>query len=156
MINVTVDGKQYQEMHVDGGASSQVFIYPPYFHMKEIAASKGFDRKRVLYIIRNDRLDPDWTDVHRRTLSIASKAISSLIHTQGNGDLYRMYLTASRDGLDYNLAFIPSDFTLVSKSQFDQAYMTQLFAKGYDAAVKGYPWQKFPPGYGPNPLANVP
>ena len=29
MIDVNVDGKHYQEMHVDGGASAQVFVYPP-------------------------------------------------------------------------------------------------------------------------------
>jgi predicted acylesterase/phospholipase RssA len=28
MINVEADGKQYQEMNVDGGASAQVFVYP--------------------------------------------------------------------------------------------------------------------------------
>ncbi len=156
MIDVTVDGKAYQEMHVDGGTTAQVFIYPPHFHLREIAAENGFDRKRTLYIIRNARLDPGWANVDRRTLSIASKAISSLIHTQGNGDLNRLYLTATRDALDYNLAYIPSDFTMVSKSQFDPDYMSQLFARGHDAAVKGYPWQQYPPGYGPNPLDDTP
>ena len=28
MLDVTVGGERYQEMHVDGGASSQVFLYP--------------------------------------------------------------------------------------------------------------------------------
>jgi hypothetical protein len=156
MINVTVDGQHYQEMHVDGGATAQVFIYPPRFHLKEVAAEHGFDRKRTLYIIRNARVDSDWADVERRTLNIASTAISSLIHNQGNGDLIRMYLTAGRDHLDYNLAYIPADFTLVSKSPFDPVFMTQLFNRGHDMAAKGYPWQKYPPGYGPSELAAAP
>jgi hypothetical protein len=153
MIDVTVDGKHYQEMHVDGGAIAQVFIYPQRFHLKEIAAEHGYDRHRTLYIIRNARLDPEWSHINRRTMSIAANAISSLIQTQGNGDLNRMYLTAGRDHLDYNLAYIPSDFTLVSKSQFDPDYMGQLFAKGRDMAASGYPWQKYPPGYEPEPVA---
>jgi hypothetical protein len=33
MIDVEVDGKPYQEMHVDGGASAQVFVYPPSLHV---------------------------------------------------------------------------------------------------------------------------
>jgi hypothetical protein len=156
MIDVTVDGKHYQEMHVDGGATAQVFIYPPKFHLKEISAEHGLDRKRTLYIIRNARVDSDWANVNRRTLSIATTAISSLIHNQGNGDLIRIYLTAQRDHLDYNLAYIPADFTLVTKSPFDPVYMTQLFARGHDMAAKGYPWQKYPPGYGPNPMAEAP
>lgn len=149
MMDVSVDGKQYHEMHVDGGATAQVFIYPPRFHLQEMAASNGFDRKRTLYIIRNARLDADWANVDRRTLSIAGSAISSLIHSQGNGDLYRMYLTAQRDRLDYNLAFIPADFSAVSKSQFDPDYMSQLFDRGYQMASKGFKWEKHPPGYGP-------
>jgi Patatin-like phospholipase len=28
MVEVEVDGRRYQEMHVDGGASAQVFVYP--------------------------------------------------------------------------------------------------------------------------------
>jgi predicted acylesterase/phospholipase RssA len=28
MFNVTLDGKQYQEMHVDGGTFAQAFLYP--------------------------------------------------------------------------------------------------------------------------------
>jgi hypothetical protein len=153
MIDVTVDGKHYQEMHVDGGATAQVFIYPQRFHLKEISAEKGFDRQRTLYIIRNARLEPSWAHIDRRTMSIATNAISALIQSQGNGDLNRMYLTAGRDHLDYNLAYIPSDFTQVSKSTFDPVYMRQLFARGHDLAVKGYPWQKYPPGYEPEPVA---
>ena len=156
MIDVTVDGNHYQEMHVDGGATAQVFIYPPRFHLQEMAHAGGYDRKRTLYIIRNARLDSDWANVERRTLTIASKAISSLIHNQGNGDLIRMYLTSERDHLDYNLAYIPSDFALVSKSQFDPVYMTQLFDRGRDMAAKGYTWEKYPPGYGPDSLAKAP
>jgi hypothetical protein len=33
MIDVEVDGKPYQEMHVDGGASAHVFVYPPSLHV---------------------------------------------------------------------------------------------------------------------------
>jgi hypothetical protein len=39
----------------------------------------------------------------------------SLIHTRGIGDLYRIYATARRDGVDSNLAFIPSSFNAPPK-----------------------------------------
>ncbi|MGZ8159723.1 MAG: patatin-like phospholipase family protein [Methylobacter sp.] len=147
MIDVVANGKQYQEMHVDGGAIAQVFVYPPSLKLKEAAHKIGIDRERNLYVIRNARLDPDWSEVERRTLSIAGKAISSLIRTQGIGDLYRIYLSAQRDGLDYNLAFIPSEFHAPHKEDFDKDYMQKLFLTGYEAAEKGYPWAKTPPGY---------
>jgi hypothetical protein len=147
MIDVDVDGQHYQEMHVDGGAMSQVFLYPPSINIAEHTRANKIARKRVLYLIRNARLDPDWDSVERQTLGIAGKAISSLIHTQGLGDLYRIYLTAKRDGFDYNLAYIPGTFKVAHKEQFDPNYMRPLFNAGYEMAKKGYPWEKTPPGY---------
>ncbi|MGR8932970.1 MAG: patatin-like phospholipase family protein, partial [Gammaproteobacteria bacterium] len=131
MIDVEANGKHYQEMHVDGGTVAQVFVYPPHLNVKAESANIGLKRERHLYIIRNARLDPAWSDVERRSLTIAGKAIESLISTQGIGDLYRIYLTAERDGLDYNLAFIPKTFNTPHKEDFDTGYMRALFENGY-------------------------
>ena len=147
LIDVEAHGKHYQEMHVDGGAVAQVFAYPPSINLEELSKKYDFQRERTLYIIRNGRLDPQYAEVERRTLSIAARAISSLIHSQGVGDLYRLYLTSQRDGVFFNLAFIPSSFNFPHKEDFDTAYMRRLFDTGYDLAVKGYPWAKAPPEY---------
>ncbi|MBX3363095.1 MAG: patatin-like phospholipase family protein [Phycisphaeraceae bacterium] len=148
MFDVEVDGTKYQEMHVDGGAKAQVFLYPPTLHLDEAVAAEGFQRERVAYIIRNARLDPKWVDVRRKTLPIAGRAIDSLIQTQGVGDLYRIYITSQRDGVDFNLAFIPATFNEQAKEAFDPVYMTKLFDVGYAQAIAagGYPWHKSPPG----------
>lgn len=147
LFDVEIDGKPYQEMHVDGGAMAQVFLYPPRL-MASLQAngSKVPERERHVYVIRNARLDPDWQAVERSTMTIAGRAINSLIHTQGIGDLYRIYLTAQRDGLDFNLAYIGEDFNAPHKEEFDNGYMRALYDYGYQRAVKGYPWQKAPPG----------
>ena len=147
MIDVAVDAKQYQEMHVDGGASGQVFVYPPQLKVAEISREAGITRERSAYIIRNARLDPDWADTHRKVLSIAGRAVSSLIQSQGVGDLYRIYATTQRDGVDFNLAYIPSTFSLASPQPFDRAYMNELFKVGYELGKAGYQWAKTPPGY---------
>ena len=147
MIDVEVNGKPYQEMHVDGGTQAQVFLYPVgLFNRIRQEGIKLPPRARSVYVIRNARLDPDWASVDRNTLTIAGRAISSLIQTQGVGDLYRIYLTAQQDGLDYNLAYIGADFNAEHKEDFDTAYMRALFDYGYQLAKKGYPWQKAPPG----------
>lgn len=148
LLDVEAQGAHYQEMHVDGGAMTQVFLYPPTMKVAELAKDlAGVTRQRRGYIIRNSRIDPHWADVERSTLSIAGRAIDTLIQTQGIGDLYRIYVDAQRDGVDFNLAYIPASFTLASKAPFDKAYMTKLFQVGYDLARAGYPWQKTPPGY---------
>lgn len=147
MIDVEANGHPYQEMHVDGGTMAQVFVYPPVLHLKELGKQNRFDRERRAYVIRNSRLDPAWAQVDRRTMSILGRAISSLITTQGIGDLYRIYLTCQRDGVDYNLAYIPASFHAPHKEEFDTEYMRVLFKTAYDMAAKGYPWAKTPPGY---------
>src|SRR5512144_672509 len=80
MIDVEAGGKQYQEMHVDGGTMAQVFLYPPTIghKIKELEKGMAEVRERKLYIIRNSRLDPEWAHVDRQTLTIVGRAISTL------------------------------------------------------------------------------
>lgn len=149
MIDVEVDGQPYQEMHVDGGTMAQVIIYPASLDILKEAKNRGITlRKRRLYVIRNARLDADWAAVDRQTLSILRRAIASLIQTQGKGDLYQIYAIAERDGVQYNLAYIPETFNAEHKEEFDTEYMRQLFDLAYQKARTGYPWKKKPPGFG--------
>lgn len=147
MFDFILDEQVFQEMHVDGGASTQVFLYPSSAAIK--AAELGIKRRtnRQAYIIRNSRLDPRWSETERRTLSVAGKAISQLIQTQGIGDLYRIYSTAQSDDVGFNLAYIGSDFNEPHTEEFDTKYMNALFQYGYAQAIKGYPWSKYPPGF---------
>ena len=146
MIDVEVDGASYQEMHVDGGATAQVYLFPT--SLGSTIRDKGLwiERERTAYIIRNARLDPDWASIDRRTLSILGRAISSLTQTQGVGDLYQIYLNARHNKMDFNLAFIDPDFDVEHKEEFDTEYMRALFDYAYQLAREGYPWQKTPPG----------
>lgn len=147
MIDVEAGDRSYQEMHVDGGASAQVFVYPPSLQVNAVAKGHGISRERHLYVIRNARLDPRWEEIKRRTLTILGRAISSLIQTQGVGDLYRIYIAAVRDEIDFNLASIPETFKVKLEEPFDPHYMRALFEVGYQLGRNGYPWAKVPPGY---------
>jgi hypothetical protein len=79
-------------------------------------------------------------------LSITQRSIATLIKNQGIGDLYRIYSITRQDGIDFNLASIPSDFGDTSDEPFDQRYMVALFDRGYDLGSHNYPWTKAPPG----------
>jgi predicted acylesterase/phospholipase RssA len=149
LIDVEIDGKKYQEMHVDGGAMAQVFVYPLGLDFDALATRYYAERQRSLYIIRNARIDAEWAQTTRRTYSIAERAITSLIQAQGVGDLFRIYLQAERDGLDFKLAHIPASFNAPHKEEFDPDYMHALFDVGFELAAKGYPWLDAPPGVVP-------
>ena len=148
MIDVMADGKHYQEMNVDGGAATELFLYPT--ALSEMALKEGVVsrfKNRQAYIIRNARLDSDWRQVERNTLSIMGRAVDQLIQSQGGGDIYRTYLVTQRDGVHFNLAYIGPDFKVPHKKEFDREYMNALFDYARNLSRAGYPWAHTPPGY---------
>jgi len=147
VIPVEVAGKSFDEMHVDGGTGSQVFVYPAAVDWKLVTQKLKVHGTPQVYVIRNSFLDPDYQGVKRSVFPIATRSIDSLIRTQGVGDLYQIYTLCKRDGNDFNLAYIPSDFTEKPVEAFDPIYMKKLYDLGYDMAVNGYPWKNTPPGF---------
>ncbi len=145
LFDVEIDGKKYQEMHVDGGAIAQLFLYPPSINL----GTSGFRRERHAYVIRNARLDPDYAASERRTISIAGRAINIMLAASGQNDVLRTYFVSQRDGVDYNLAYIGPDFSAPKAGEFDQAYMQALYAYGFQEGRDGKAWHKLPPGLQP-------
>jgi hypothetical protein len=148
VLDVDVDGRAYQEMHVDGGAVSQAFLVPPSVNSREGLKASGYRRASVsAYIIRNSRLTTEWSDVEKRTLPIAGKAVATMINYNGVGDLYRMYMVARRAGASFHLAYITDRFDFPHKADFEPAYMRALYHYAFDQAAKGFPWRDGPPGF---------
>lgn len=145
-IEVEADGRRYDEMHVDGGTTTQVFLFPDDLDWEVVADKLEVKGKTRAYVIRNSFLQPQWQAVKPRLVPIAMRSISSLIRTQGVGDIYRIYIEAQAVGIDYNLAHIPTDFQERPKEEFDPEYMQKLFDLGFGLAKDGYPWLKAPPG----------
>lgn len=145
LIEVEADGEKYDEIHVDGGAASQVFLYPASVDWERVVRAAKAQGKPRVYVIRNSRLDPKWKATENKLFPLADRSIATLIRTQGIGDLYRIYDKAVDDGLDFNLAYIPSDFDEVPTEMFDPVYTTKLFNRAYEMAKNGNPWHKMPP-----------
>ena len=146
-IQVRVGGQSYDELHVDGGVTRQVFIAPSIFSFASHDQKPArLATKPRLYVIRNGKIDPEWQSVSENVVSITQRSISTLIKNQGIGDLYRIYSITKRDGIDFNLASIPPDFSETSDEPFDQKYMIALFDRGYNLASHNYSWVKAPPG----------
>jgi hypothetical protein len=144
-IEVNADGQLRQEMHVDGGTTNQVFLLPTQIKAGAMDRKLGIHPVRRLYIVRNGRIDPEFKVVKASTLAIAGRSISTLIKTQGIGDLYQMYEFAQRNGVAYNLAYIPGNFPDTSTESFDPAYMSKLFDLGFQLGREGKGWTRTPP-----------
>jgi hypothetical protein len=145
MIDVAVDGRPFQEMHVDGGVKTEVFMFPPLFFSGLKAQGRFENRKRHIFVIRNGRLDPQWESTARRTNAVARRALRTLIDEQGVDDLRRLYADAQEAGEDFNLAYIDDTFAYPHRRQFAPDYMRELFSYSYGLSRMGYPWKQTPP-----------
>jgi len=148
MMDVMVGGVRRQEMHVDGGATTQVFLYPSNAPVR-LGPASARRTPRVAWIIRNGRTQELSEEVRRGLIPIATRSISTMIASNAVGDIYRMYLVTRRDRVDFNLAYISSRFTVPYEKPFDPAYMNALFEFGRSEIRSNAPWLKRPPGYTP-------
>jgi hypothetical protein len=146
MIDVEADGRRFDELHVDGGVTSQVFVYPTGLDWSRVKERLAVDGPPTLYVINNNRSVLAWEAAPRRVLPILLRSVDSLIRTQGIGDLAQIYLLSQRDGLRFNLAYIPASFKEQPQEKFDPAYMRKLFDLGFERARTGYPWTSGPRG----------
>jgi predicted acylesterase/phospholipase RssA len=145
-IKVRVGTKDYDELHVDGGVTRQVFISPSILHLVSGHRPRKMVDEARLFVIRNGRIDPRWEPVNENVLSVTQRSLSTLIKNQGIGDLYRIYSIAKQNSIEFNLASVPSDFDIRTDEPFDQKYMKALFDRGYEMGKGGYPWVKSLPG----------
>ncbi|MEM9359283.1 MAG: patatin-like phospholipase family protein [Pseudomonadota bacterium] len=147
MLDVTANGKRYQEMHVDGGLIAQAFLYPPSYspsHLRDKRLRHRLPKRRVAYIIRNGRVKRAEAEVKRKTLDISKHAISTMIASSGVNDTYRIFVTTERDDIKFRLAHIKNDFDVVSPGPFDREYMNALYQYGYRLGRRGYHWRDRP------------
>ena len=141
------DGTKYDEMHVDGGVSSQMFFYPVRMDFQEVMEILDVRGTPTIYIIRNAFLHPEYKTISPRLLPIAGRTIDSLIRTQGLGDFFRIATLAERDGLDLNVTWIPEgtneQLEVTPTEEFDPRYMKALFEYGHQRTLNGETWSDF-------------
>lgn len=144
-FDVEVGGKQYDEMHVDGGTITEVFGYGPRLFQESPYAQKLRTEQCRIYVIRNGKLAPESEQVPRKITKIAARSFSTLMKAHSWNDLYRMYAVAQDDGVDFNYVSIPDKYEAHGTEPFDPVEMKRLFGLGLEMAKSGYEWQKEPP-----------
>jgi predicted acylesterase/phospholipase RssA len=149
LIDVVANGKQFQEMHVDGGVGGQFFVAPA----AAMAATSDYRLPATaLYVVINTGLQPDFQIVTRSTPSILTTTVGAAVKVDTRLMIDRAYLAAKRSGVDFNIATIPADFNVPSRGPFDPDYMTALFQRGETLGKSATPFGSAPPPY-PGPPA---
>jgi hypothetical protein len=145
-VDVEVGGRRFQEMHVDGGAATQVFLYPPSLDLRSAAEAGGAARQRTAWVVRNGRIDVESEPTGRNVFRIARRSVETLLHFSGIADIHRIYLTMQRDGVAFRLAAIGPGFDAPRDQPFDPQYMRALFEYGLAQGRTGSAWvERLPP-----------
>ena len=149
LFEVDVDGKRYDEMHVDGAVGFRVFYNGGLFRTSIV-------RQRELpqltyedvYIIHNGQLSPQAEHTDRTLRDIGRRTLRALSLGATSGDLFRIYLATSAEDAGFHWVTMPDGVEVRGDELFDPARMQELFALGYRMARDGPRWETRPPGYG--------
>jgi len=135
------DGNRYDEMHMDGGVTKQIFLFPLYFPVRDVLRGLQLNENQSAYLIWNDVAHPSYEPVKPSISDIAIRTIDSLIRTQGSSDLQRIRQVALREGINAKFTWLPAETqSLENNGIFDPAYMQALYDIGYERALNGKVW----------------
>jgi predicted acylesterase/phospholipase RssA len=142
-IKVVSDGKYYDEMHVDGGVTRQIYVSSIDVPFKAFDVLYPKPPKRHIYLVHNGKMTPQYGAVKPSTFQIAGESINTLMLYQHKGDNYRIYRMALDGGADFNSVAIPPAFNHTSTEKFDLGYQRALFEEGIRVG-KARKWSKKP------------
>jgi predicted acylesterase/phospholipase RssA len=144
LINVTAAGRHFQELHVDGSVVHQVFLYPYSAPLPAPTARHAGSTCRA-FIIMNTQFDSNWSATPRRTLGIGERTMQTLTRVEASTDVDRIFAALQRQSIDFNLAYIDSDFQVAHPRDFDPSYTRALYAYGQQLGSRDDPWHDMPP-----------
>jgi hypothetical protein len=153
-IEVEANGKRFTELHVDGGATMQVFTIPESILINDLPEkAKAYGIPARFFIIVNNRLKPEFEVVQSSVVPLLSRSLSSLIKSHARLTLVAtLEFTRSRK-IGFNLTYIGDDFPADPKPSFETSYMRSVYRYGFERARSGRAWRHDIPfingGYGP-------
>jgi hypothetical protein len=147
LFEVDVDGQVYDEMHVDGSVISGITVLTSW----QVDITEKTSQRRdnfaapTFYIVRNGKITSEAQTVDHGLVDIAGRSISTLLKSQGIGDLLSAYAAARIRGGDYYATWIGDDFVHDYPGPFDPDYMRALTDYGYNLMKSGNAWARKPP-----------
>ena len=146
LIEVESGGRSFQEMHVDGATVRQIYVAPDEVIFGGNRGAPG--QIKDLYVLVNNKIDPTFKVIDDNTVSVAARALSTVLKREGRNNVLSSYAYTASHGIGYHIAFIDADVPEPSgdpTNQFNTPYMTDLFARGEADGRRPSPWGSRPP-----------
>lgn len=149
LFEVELEGRRYDEMHVDGFVGANLFLHVGTFDPTAIIRAHGRGAPHEdIYVIHNGQLTPPASPTERSIGGIASRVFEVSGRAGVLGDLFREYAFAQRNGSDFHWVTVDESVDLPDPADFDPVRMRELYRIGYQAGLAGNAWKVQPPGIG--------
>ena len=141
-ITVEANGRQFQEMHGDGGATGPLFFGPePY-----LAPNSPLRLPSTgIYAIFNGKLTTEFYLPSRTTAAILGRSIGIALKAGGRLQLGLAGLAAQKAGIPFNVTYVDEGFDQVGRGIFDPKYMNALYDYGLAQGRSDNRFHKGPP-----------
>lgn len=138
MIKVMQNGQTYEEMHVDGGTTFELFLAPP------VAALVTKDAPKIdginVYVIANTQLGPFPTQTSPKALSMLASGFNTNLAAGVRSSLSLAYDVAEAYGMRFQLTSIPDGYSYGGSLDFDRVHVRALFDFAERCAEEGHLW----------------
>ena len=138
MIDVEKEGHKFQEMHVDGGASTPFFIAPD---TALILGDPPADlRGAHIYVIVNGPASSPARTTLNNPVDVTSRSFTAVMNHMTRTALVHADVFAKRGGMTFDFTMIPSDVAYAGPLAFDQLSMRETFDYGMRCASRSQVW----------------
>jgi hypothetical protein len=127
-VTVEANGRQFQEMHADGGVKGPLYFGPETYLMP---GSPQRLPAAGLYVIVNGKLSTEFYLPSRNTAAILGRSISLALKAGGRLQLALASLAAKQAGIGLNVTYVDDGFDQVGQGLFDPKYMNALYDYGF-------------------------
>lgn len=141
LIDVQAEGREFQELHVDGSVVTPVFTLPQSLLLKD-GRLRTAGGKADIYVVINGRLEPEFSVAPNNTLSLVGRSFTTASRARSRATLATTYAFTRASGIGFNLTYIGEDVpNTTSQAGFDTAYMRRLYQAGFEKGRGGTFWE---------------
>jgi len=147
-MSVDIDGKQYSQMHVDGGIYSHVFMIGLLVDWEGVLnlnndANTDFDVTVYTIANRKYRNRYSYDPVEQSPGSIISAYVAVETDLLFDRSIYRLYTSCVKNDFKFRMVTVPEEINFVDDGkEFNPEKMTKLFNVGYSSGRNGIDWQE--------------
>lgn len=138
IIHVEESGTVYDEMHVDGGTTSPLFIAPEIASVLQVDAP--FLHGANVYIVENGQFGALTQTTPIRTIPILKRSITAALQSSSLAAVEIALSMAERNGMRVRVTAIPNGYPFLGSLNVEPARMKALFDFGVQCAIENKLW----------------